>query len=126
IVETEDVVLACAEAGVSGYVSRGASLDDLVGALRSVARGELVCSPHIAGSLFRRVAALSERREASPAAVLTPREREILGLIDQGLSNKEISRRLRIELSTVKNHVHNLLEKLQVSRRGAAAACLRR
>jgi DNA-binding CsgD family transcriptional regulator len=66
-------------------------------------------------------------RRAGPAdtSALTPREREVLALVGEGLSNKEISRRLSIGLSTVKNHVHNLLEKLHVSRRGAAAARLR-
>lgn len=125
IVETEEVVLRCAEAGVAGYVSRSASLDDLVETLGSVARGELVCSRTIAGSLFRRVGALSGPREDPALARLTPREREIAALIGQGLSNKEIARRLRIGLSTVKNHVHNLLEKLQVPGRSAAAARLR-
>jgi DNA-binding NarL/FixJ family response regulator len=125
IVETEEVVLRCAEAGVAGYVSRSASLDDLVETLGSVARGELVCSRSIAGSLFRRVGALSGPREDPALARLTPREREIAALIGRGLSNKEISRRLRIGLSTVKNHVHNLLEKLQVPGRSAAAARLR-
>ena len=57
---------------------------------------------------------------------LTKRELEILALIDQGLSNKEIARRLCIELPTVKNHVHNVLEKLQVSRRADAAALVKR
>lgn len=125
IVETEEVVLRCAEAGVAGYVSRNASLDDLVDTLGSVARGELVCSRTIAGSLFRRVGALSGPREDPALARLTPREREIAALIGQGLSNKEIARRLRIGLSTVKNHVHNLLDKLQVPGRSAAAARLR-
>jgi DNA-binding NarL/FixJ family response regulator len=123
--ETEEVVLACAAAGLEGYVSRSASLDDLVGTLQAVARGELVCPPCIAGSLFRQVAALSAARGGAGHAALTPRERQIAALIDEGMSNKEISRRLRIGLSTVKNHVHNLLEKLGVSRRGAAAARLR-
>jgi len=58
-------------------------------------------------------------------ANLTARERQVLRLIDSGLSNKEIAQQLRIELATVKNHVHNILEKLQVRRRGAAAAVLR-
>jgi DNA-binding NarL/FixJ family response regulator len=123
IQESADSVLACAESGVCGYVTRDASIDDLVATLLAVARGELVCPPSIAASLFRHVGALAARRD-EPAGVgaLTPREREVLALIGQGLSNKEISRRLSIGLSTVKNHVHNLLEKMNVSRRGAAAA----
>jgi two-component system, NarL family, nitrate/nitrite response regulator NarL len=59
------------------------------------------------------------------AGWLTSREQEILALIDDGMSNKEIARRLTIEVRTVKNHVHNLLEKLQVHRRGEAAALVR-
>jgi DNA-binding NarL/FixJ family response regulator len=55
-------------------------------------------------------------------AALSPRERQILALIDEGLANKEIAHRLGIELATVKNHVHHILEKLQVTRRGQAAA----
>lgn len=125
ITESEEGVLACAEAGVAGYVTRDASIDDLLGTLLAVARGELVCPPAIAASLFRHVGTLSARRAEPAPDVLTPREREIAALIEQGLSNKEISRRLSIGLSTVKNHVHNVLEKLHVPRRGAAAARLR-
>jgi DNA-binding NarL/FixJ family response regulator len=56
---------------------------------------------------------------------LTPREREILRLLEEGLANKEIAQRLGIEVATVKNHVHNILEKCQVHRRGEAAARMR-
>jgi DNA-binding NarL/FixJ family response regulator len=77
----------------------------------------------MAASLFQRIATLAlERSPQSIESRLTARELEILDLIDQGLSNKEIARRLTIELSTVKNHVHNILEKLNVSRRSEAAA----
>lgn len=128
--ECHDQVLACAEAGLAGYVPRTATMEELIETLQRVARGELVCPPSITGSLFRRVGALAGRPEPpasapAPPPHLTPRECEIVALIDQGLSNKEISRRLRIGPSTVKNHIHNLLEKLHVSRRGAAAARMR-
>jgi len=75
---------------------------------------------------------VSERRETvqttkqrPPEAALTRREQDIIALIDRGLSNKEIARQLKLSLPTVKNHVHNILDKLQVRRRGAAAALLR-
>jgi two-component system, NarL family, nitrate/nitrite response regulator NarL len=124
--ETEGHVLACAEAGISGYVPREAALGDLFATIKSVANGEAVCSPRIAASLFRRVAALAaERAPDSPQAVLTAREVEIADLINEGLSNKEIAGRLYIQVATVKNHVHNILEKLQVHRRAEAAALLR-
>jgi DNA-binding NarL/FixJ family response regulator len=121
--EIEREVIACAEAGVAGYVTRDGSLEDVVAAIQSAARGEMLCSPRMAATLFQRVATLAlERSPASIESRLTGRELEILDLIDQGLSNKEIARRLTIELSTVKNHVHNILYKLNVSRRAMAAA----
>jgi DNA-binding NarL/FixJ family response regulator len=121
--EVEREVLACAEAGVAGYVTRDASVEDVVAAVESAARGEVLCSPRMAATLFNRIATLAlERSPASIESRLTARELEILDLIDQGLSNKEIARRLTIELSTVKNHVHSILDKLNVNRRGEAVA----
>jgi DNA-binding NarL/FixJ family response regulator len=119
-------VLACAEAGVSAYVPSDASMNDLVAAIENLKRGELHCPPRVAASLFRHVASLANKvRHRSGAAALTRREREVLALIDAGLSNKEIAVRLHIETSTVKNHVHNLLEKVQATSRTQAAARLR-
>jgi two-component system nitrate/nitrite response regulator NarL len=123
ISEAEEEIIACAEAGVAGYLPRQGSFVDLVAVMRSVARGETLCSPRVAATLLRQVAVLvSERRSWAGPARLTAREREIVQLIEQGLSNKEIARQLTIELRTVKNHVHNILEKLQVHRRDEAAA----
>lgn len=124
--DADDRTIAWAEAGVAGYVPRDASLAELATAIDAVARGDAVCSPHIAACLLRRVAALAARDiPPEQAQVLTQREREILGLIQDGLSNKEIARRLVIEVATVKNHVHNILDKLGVSSRGEAAARVR-
>jgi len=120
--EIEREVLACAEVGVAGYVTRDGSIEDVVAAVESAARGEILCSPRMAARLFQRVATLALERSPNIESRLTTRELEILDLIDQGLSNKEIARRLTIQLSTVKNHVHNILEKLNVSRRSEAAA----
>lgn len=127
IAEEDDEVVAWAEAGISGYVSRGGSIADLVDTIRGVAAGELRCSPHIAATLLQRVTDLAAGA-ASPAPYrdLTFREREILDLIEQGLANKEIARHLSIALPTVKNHVHNILRKLQVSRRTDALSVLGR
>lgn len=123
ISDCESDIISCAEAGISGYVTRDGSFDDLAETIESVARGEMPCSPRVAASLLRRVAALATQQEAElPDARLTRRELQIVHLIDEGLSNKEISERLFIEVATVKNHVHNILEKLNVQRRGEAAA----
>lgn len=120
-------IVECAEAGVVGYVCRDHSLDDLVRTVEDAAEGKLDCSSRVAGALVRRLGRLAALNGPDPeAAHLTLREREIVELIDEGLSNKEIAGRLHIELSTAKNHVHNILEKLGVSRRGEAAARMRR
>ena len=119
--ETEDSVLSLAEAGIAGYASLDCSLDDLLNVVRSVYRDELQCPPRIAASLLRRVAALSSQ-SADHAGALTRREEDVLLLLRQGLSNREIARALSIALPTVKNHVHQILEKLHVKRRHQAAA----
>ncbi len=125
--ESESDVVACAEAGACGFVPREASFDDLVAVIRAALNGELECSSRIANSLRRRVWTLARgpRPRRSAADALTPRQRQILELVDQGLANKEIARRLSIGTSTVKNHVHNILEKLHVEKRGQAAAMVR-
>src|SRR5215472_12552914 len=121
--DIEQEVVACAEAGVSGFVSRDGSIQDLVTAVHRAMRNELVCSPRIAGVLFRRVAAIgSERSHGPDNGALTRREHEIVSLMTQGLSNKEIARQLRIQNATVKNHIHSILAKLHVRRRGEVAA----
>lgn len=126
LIEAEGEVLSCAEVGVAGYVPREGSIENLVAAVESVGRGELLCSPQVAGTLLRRLAALARERGPAPEGPkLTLREGEIVGLIDRGCSNKDIARQLCIEVATVKNHVHNILEKLSVRRRGEAAAKVR-
>jgi two-component system, NarL family, nitrate/nitrite response regulator NarL len=124
VANCEEEIFACADAGVRGYLSCDASIDDLVTAVEGVTRGDLPVPPQIAAELFRQ---LSRRRQDAPDAprlVLTTRERQILLLIEEGLSNKEIASRLNIEVATVKNHVHSLLTKMHVSTRGQAAARL--
>jgi DNA-binding NarL/FixJ family response regulator len=123
--ETESDIIACAEAGVAACVTREASFGELVATIERVGSGESLCSPQVAAVLLRRVATLAAARSVEPASALTGREREILDLIDEGLSNKQIAQRLCIELPTVKNHVHNLLEKLDVQSRYEAAALMR-
>jgi DNA-binding NarL/FixJ family response regulator len=124
--ETDDHVFACAAAGFSGYVPRQSGADELHRALLDAMAGRMHCSPHIAAAMFSRLTGLL--REPGPQFSLPPlslRESEILALVEQGSSNKEIARQLAISSATVKNHMHNILQKLQVSRRGQAAARLR-
>lgn len=128
--ETEEEILPLAAAGTAGYVRAGVACDDVVEVLERVMRDELPCSARTAASLYREIASLSrqdgdaeEPIEATPR--VSQRELEVGQLIDRGLSNKQIARALGIEPATVKNHVHNLCEKLSVHHRGAAAARLR-
>jgi DNA-binding NarL/FixJ family response regulator len=123
VVEAPENVLACAEAGISAYVAQDGSLEDLIAAVLRTLKGELMCSPQIAALLFDRVASLASRRgTAHPDAPLTPREREIAVLIACNLPNKEVARRLHLCPATVKNHVHNILQKLKINRRGEIAS----
>jgi two-component system nitrate/nitrite response regulator NarL len=111
-------VVACAEAGLAGYVPHTASLADLMIAIRRIAAGDTVCSASMADGLFRHVrhAALGHHL-GQPDAVLTQRQRQIAELMAGGLSNKEIARRLSLGTSTVKNHVHEILDRLGVGSR---------
>jgi two-component system nitrate/nitrite response regulator NarL len=122
--ETEPHVLACVEAGVTGYVPRGGSIDDLTAAIRLSVRGEALCSPVITGGLMRRVAALAYA--GGSGRRLTTREQEIADHIVLGLSNRAIATRLGIEICTVKNHVHNILDKLGLDRRADIVGRLNR
>ena len=120
MIDLTDEIMACIEAGAVGYVLKEASFDHLVATIRSVNRGESFCSPQMTVSLFTRIAELaSENIPKIPASSvkLTSRELEIITLIAEGLPNKEIAQRLFIETQTVKNHVHNILDKLQLHNR---------
>jgi two-component system, NarL family, nitrate/nitrite response regulator NarL len=124
--EDENEVLACAEAGVVGIVERDATLEELVETLKTAVTGNARCSPRVAALVIRRVAKLASLRPADGKGPnLTRREWEIAACIERGLSNKEIASQLGIETATVKNHVHSLLEKLQLRRRGEVSAVLR-
>lgn len=123
--DCEKTVVACAESGAAGIVSAEASVEEIVTCADAATQGELRCTTRVAGALLRRVADLARpEQNHDPVALLTPREVMLLECIERGMSNKEIARKLGIELSTVKNHVHNILEKLRVQRRGQAAALL--
>jgi DNA-binding NarL/FixJ family response regulator len=125
--EDEREVISLAEAGADGFVSRDASLEDLSRAVRSAAKGETRCSPRVAGLLAHRVATLAQQIFPERADIpLTKRQLEIVELIDEGLPNKAIAQRLFIEVPTVKNHVHNILERLGVHHRQDAASAVRR
>src|SRR5262249_36545041 len=124
--EVEHEVLACIEAGASAYAPQSASLDELIAVLQHVVRGEALCSPRVAGSLFRRITMLAGLAHTTSAPQLTPPEHQVLGLIERRMSNKQIASELCIGLATVKNHVHNILDKLHAESREQAIRHARR
>ncbi len=121
--EVNDSLFECMAAGAHGCVLENSSIEHLRKAIERVHRGETFHSPAIVQSLFRRV---TQSGHAAPAAArtqpaeLTPREKEIVRCIAERLSNKQIARRLELSLHTVKNHVHNIVDKLQVRSRHEA------
>lgn len=115
--EEIDVVIECAHAGASGCLLQGASLADLLQAIRSVGRNIPVLSPRCITSLFNYLAKLQSGERPPESKHLTRREQEILELIAEGLSNKEIARRLYLRPQTVKNYVHLILQKLNLHSR---------
>ncbi len=121
----EDIatILDYADAGADGFVTVNSSADELVAAIERAAAGELLCSPRIAAQLLRRAVKRPRPPEAhTVVADLTQRERQVYSLLRRGRSNKEIGIALCIAEATVKNHVHHVLEKLNVSSRGEAVA----
>jgi DNA-binding NarL/FixJ family response regulator len=123
ISESVDTVLAWAEAGVSGYIPNTAAMSDLHALVAEISAGQQTCSPVVAAGLLQRIAAtaVEPANQGSGPHTLTARELEIVHLISTGLSNKEIARQLNIGLATAKSHVHNVLGKLNVQRRGQVA-----
>jgi DNA-binding NarL/FixJ family response regulator len=124
----EDIV-QFVNAGVSGFVLKDATFDEFVATVRSVAAGEKVLPPSMTESLFSQIAKGADARghdQLLEDVRMTRREREVIGLIGEGLSNKEIAQRLNIAAYTVKSHVRNVMEKLALHTRLQIAAYSRR
>lgn len=112
-------------AGVAGFVLKDASFDEFVATIRSVAGGKKVLPPQMAESLFSQIAKAADGPDDARTlddVRMTRREREVIELIGEGLSNKEIAKRLNIASHTVKSHVRNVMEKLALHSRLQIAA----
>ena len=113
------------KAGVAGFILKDATIEVFIDTIMSVANGMSVLPPALTGNVFSQVAAqaISRGKRGAKAAVrMTARERQVIELIAEGLSNKEIAERLHIATHTVKSHVHNILEKLTLHTRLEVAA----
>jgi DNA-binding NarL/FixJ family response regulator len=129
LIPLNDDIVQFVNAGVSGFVLKDATFDEFVATLRAVAAGDKVLPPRMTESLFSQIARVAEA--AAPARLLedvrmTRREHEVIDLIGEGLSNKEIAQRLNIASHTVKSHVRNVMEKLALHTRLQIAAYVRR
>ncbi|MCG8469721.1 MAG: response regulator transcription factor [Gemmatimonadetes bacterium] len=124
--ETSSDLMTWALEGIDGFVTRTDSVAQLLGVVRGVLKGECLCSPAMTAKLLSSVPrAAGTQRSADAIESLTNREREIVALIADGLSNKQISHQLGISISTVKNHVHRILDKLGVHGRWQAGRAFR-
>jgi DNA-binding NarL/FixJ family response regulator len=110
--ETDASILTAIEAGASGYLLKAAPQEEILAGIRSVARGEVALAPSIAAMLVNRV--------KQPAVSLSAREKEVLALVSQGLSNPAIAKQLFLSEATVKTHLLHAFEKLEVSDRTRA------
>lgn len=126
LTETKEQVLQYLQAGASGYVLKDDSVDDMLQRIREVNSGQTQVSPTIATALISRLYEYTfllnqVKTGIGQNSTLTTREQEILILVGQGLTNQEIADQLVIEVGTVKNHVHNIMQKLDVNTRQEAA-----
>jgi len=129
LTEEKQHVLRYVEAGATGYVLKDDSLEDLIETIRAVQDGKVFVSPQIAAAIMERLSGLARifsdvENNITNTTDLTARELEVLKLISEGRTNQQIAEQLVIEIGTVKNHVHNILDKLNVSSRREAAAYL--
>ena len=121
LTEQRQAVIRCGRLGFTGYVSRDATVDALCRSLLDITQGKLDCPAEIASGLLRALFRADAREEAQgPEQALTRREGDVLQLIGRGLSNKEIARELYLSVATVKHHVHNILDKLNLPGRAQA------
>lgn len=118
VVEDEDKLLAAFSAGARGYVLKGVSARELADVVRGVERGEVYVSPSLAAGIL---VALTHSRPADPLGELTEKERDILKLVGEGLTNREIGERIHLSEKTIKHYITNILQKLQVRSRVEAA-----
>jgi len=129
LTEEKQHVLRYVEAGATGYVLKDDSLEDLIETIRAAQDGKVFVSPQIAAAIMERLSGLARifsdvENNITNTTDLTARELEVLKLISEGRTNQQIAEQLVIEIGTVKNHVHNILDKLNVSSRREAAAYL--
>jgi RNA polymerase sigma factor (sigma-70 family) len=120
--DKDEDLFAAVEAGARGYILKTAELEELIAAIKQVAAGDVIISPVMASRVIQQISQGSKIKENEDLTTLSPREREVLKLVSQGHSNREIAEQLFISETTVKAHLRSILEKLQVKNRAQAVA----
>ena len=120
--EDEEAVLSSILAGAKGYLVKGVSPSELIKAIRAVADDQGLLDPTVTGKVMERLGGLIAKEEERKSQILSDREREVLALVAEGLTNRQIGERLVISENTVRNHVGSILEKLGLTSRTQAAA----
>ncbi len=127
--ENEEQFFTAVRSGISAYLLKDASADDVVAAARAVTRGEAVCPPRLCLALFQCMARIAletpVQNEERPRAVLTIRQQQLITLVAKGLTNKEIASELNLSEYTIRNHIHRIMKQVEVGSRGEAVQALR-
>jgi DNA-binding NarL/FixJ family response regulator len=113
-------ILQYVKAGANGFILKDASLNDLIITIRTVADGSTVLPPLLVDSLFSQIvenAVRDGKSEIKEAVKMTKREKEVIALLSEGMSNKEIGQKMHISTYTIKSHIHNIMEKLALHTR---------
>jgi len=113
-------ILQYVKAGANGFILKDASLNDFLITIRTVSEGATVLPPLLVDSLFSQIvdhAVREGKSKLSEAVKMTKREREVIGFLGEGMSNKEIGQKIRVSTYTVKSHIHNIMEKLALHTR---------
>ena len=117
----DEAVFSSIMAGAAGYLLKNTRRADLLSAVRSAAAGESLLDPGIAGRVLSRIRELTAKEQDHEVSLLSAREREVLALVAEGMTNKEVAAKLIISENTARNHVSRILDKLGLTRRTEAA-----
>ena len=127
--ENEEQFFTAVRSGISAYLLKDASADDVVAAVRAATRGEAVCPPRLCFALFQCMARIALETPVQnwerPKAVLTIRQQQLIALVAKGLTNKEIASQLNLSEYTIRNHIHRIMKQVDVGSRGEAVQAIR-
>jgi DNA-binding NarL/FixJ family response regulator len=127
--ENEEQFFTAVRFGISAYLLKDASADDVVAAVRSASRGEAVCPPRLCLALFRSMARIAletpVKNWEGPKAIITIRQQRLMALVAKGLTNKEIASQMNLSEYTIRNHIHRIMKRVDAGSRGEAVQTIR-